>query len=201
MLKIGLTGGIGSGKSSVAKIFETFGIPVYFADERAKILMTTDNILISGVKNIFGKEAYTPDGALNRSLIAQKSFGGGPLLKELEALVHPAVFADSERWHLEQTGVPYTIKEAALLFESGNHKTMDRVITVFAPLELRIKRVMDRDKSTREDVESRIAKQMPEEEKMSLADFVVYNDGLHSLVMQVWEIHQKLLAINGAGTH
>lgn len=200
MLKVGLTGGIGSGKSSAAKIFETFGIPVYHADERAKLLMTTDKKLIAGVKKIFGKEAYSEDGTLNRKYIAQLSFSNDPLLKELESLVHPAVFMDAELWHASQTGVPYSIYEAALLFESGHHKSFDKVITVAAPLELRIQRVIDRDKTTRKEVEVRIEKQMPEEEKTIQSDFVITNDGSQSLVMQVWDIHQKLLSLVGAGT-
>lgn len=200
MLKVGLTGGIGSGKSSVAKIFETFGVPVYYADDRAKILMTGNRELIAGIKRIFGEEAYAPDGALNRAFIAERAFGDNPLLKQLEALVHPAVLADVEEWHHTHSSVPYTIREAALLFETGSYKSLHKVITVFAPLELRIKRVMERDRSSREDVEARVAKQMPEEEKLRLADFVIHNDGTHSLVMQAWDIHQQLLTINGANT-
>jgi len=200
MLKVGMTGGIGSGKSSAAKIFETYGIPVYHADERAKQLMASDPKIIAGVKKIFGQEAYGEDGTLNRKFISQLSFADGPLLKKLEALVHPAVFSDEEHWHASQAEAPYTIMEAALIFETGRNKSFDKIITVSAPLEVRIKRVIDRDKITRTEVEDRIGKQMAEEEKVLRSDFVIINDGIRSLVMQVWEIHQKLLSFVGTGT-
>lgn len=194
MLKVGLTGGIGSGKSTVARIFETIGIPVYYADDRAKRLMVEDPALIAGIKALFGEEAYLDDGTLNRAFIGQLAFSEPALLKKLEGLVHPAVFEDGNRWHKAQQNVPYTLKEAALLFESGNFKTLDKLITVTAPLELRIERVMLRDQVTRESVEARIRQQMPEEEKVRLSDYVIYNDGAHRLINQVWEIHQKLIA-------
>ena len=194
MIKVGLTGGMGSGKTTVAKIFENLGIPVYYADLEAKRLMVEDASLVEAIKELFGEEAYDANGLLNRTFIAQRAFPEPELLKKLEALVHPAVLRDGERWHEAQLGVPYTIKEAALLFESGSYRQLDKVITVFAPLELRIARVMARDKSAREDVEARIARQMPEEEKLKLADFVVYNDGSRSLIAQVWEIHKELLS-------
>ena len=200
MMKVGLTGGIGSGKTSVAKVFETFGIPVYYADDRAKSLMVSDPALVEGIKKLFGAEAYKADGFLNRTYIAEKAFGDDNLLKKLEALVHPAVLEDGNQWHERQKNVPYTIKEAALLFESGNYRAMDKVITVFAPLEIRIQRVMERDQSTRDAVEARAAKQMPEEEKARLSNFVITNDGASSLIMQVWDIHEKLLALNASGT-
>jgi dephospho-CoA kinase len=192
MKKVGLTGGIGSGKTTVAKIFETLGIPVYYADQEAKRLMVEDASLVEAIKELFGEEAYDANGRLNRAFIAQRAFPEPELLKKLEALVHPAVLRDGERWHAAQRDAPYTIKEAALLFESGSYRQLDKVITVFAPLELRIQRVMARDKSAREDVEARIARQMPEEEKLQLADFVVYNDGSLSLISQVWEIHNDI---------
>ena len=194
MIKVGLTGGMGSGKTTVAKIFETLGIPVYYADLEAKRLMVGDASLVEAIKELFGEEAYDANGLLNRTFIAQRAFPEPALLKKLEALVHPAVLRDGERWQAAQLGVPYTIKEAALLFESGSYRQLDKVITVFAPLELRIARVMSRDKSAREDVEARIARQMPEEEKLKLADFVVYNDGSQSLIAQVWEINKELLS-------
>ena len=192
MLKVGLTGGIGSGKSVVARIFETLGIPVYYADDRAKQLMVEDSVLVAGIKAIFGEEAYLEDGSLNRVHISQRAFSDPGLLKKLEGLVHPAVFEDGNRWRQAQQKVAYTLKEAALLFESGSYKTFDKLITVTAPLELRIERVMRRDGVTREAVEARIRQQMPEEEKVRLADFVIVNDGAHGLIGQVWAIHQQL---------
>jgi len=194
-MKIGITGGIGSGKTTVCKIFETLGIPVYYADERAKSLMESDLNIVEQVKNLFGQSAYLKNGHLNRSLIASIVFQDNSKLKALNAFVHPAVFQDAERWHLSQKGVPYTLKEAALLFESGSSENLDKIITVFAPKELRIHRVVERDGSLREAVEGRMKKQMSEEEKMRLADFVIFNDGKHPLINQVLKIHRNILAI------
>lgn len=191
MKKIGLTGGIGSGKSTVARIFEVMGIPVYYADDRAKQLMVQDPELKAGIVALFGKEAYR-GGELDRAHIANLAFTDPSLLKKLEALVHPAVLADGERWHEAQQGVPYTIKEAALLFESGSYQALDEIIVVTAPLEVRIERVMKRDQTSRDSVEARIARQLPEEEKAARADFVIVNDGSRSLIRQVWEIHRQL---------
>lgn len=194
MKKIGLTGGIGSGKSTVARIFEVLGIPVYYADDRAKQLMVEDPELKAGIVALFGAEAYSQN-ELNRAHIAHLAFSDPSLLKKLEALVHPAVLADGERWHNAQQGVPYTIKEAALLFESGSYKALDKIIVVTAPLELRIERVMRRNQISRDSVMSRIARQMLEEEKKMLADFVIDNDGSRSLIRQVWEIHRQILQL------
>jgi dephospho-CoA kinase len=193
-LHLGITGGIGSGKSTVCHIFSTLGIPIYYADERAKWLMTHDLDLIKGIKTLFGEEAYLKDGSLNRKLISAQAFGQPELLAQLNALVHPAVGKDGLSWQTEQTG-PYTLKEAALMYESGSHKILDKIIVVTAPLELRIARVMARDHVEREAVEKRIAQQMPEEEKVKRADFVIHNDGERSLVQQVYAIHQQVLAL------
>lgn len=194
ILKVGITGGIGSGKTTVCKIFELLGIPVYYADGQAKQLMVSDPRLVAGVKKLFGPDSYLPNGALNRPFIAKEVFGDDRKLEQLNRLVHPAVAEDSDRWHHAQENVPYTLKEAALLFESGNHKQLDKLITVFAPEELRIRRVVERDHSSPEEVRERMAKQMPEEEKMKRSDFVVHNDGKHSLIRQVLDIHHALLA-------
>ncbi len=197
ILKVGITGGIGSGKTTVCKIFELLGIPVYYADGQAKQLMVSDPRLVAGVKKLFGPDSYLPNGALNRPFIAEKVFSDDRKLEQLNHLVHPAVAEDGDRWHHAQENVPYTLKEAALLFESGNHRQLDKLITVFAPEELRIRRVVERDHSSPEEVRARMAKQMPEEEKMKRSDFVVYNDGKHSLIRQVLDIHNALLAISG----
>ena len=194
ILKVGITGGIGSGKTTVCKVFEALGIPVYYADWHARQLMVNAPRLVAGVKELFGPDAYLEDGALNRPFIAKKVFNNDKKLQQLNHLVHPAVAEDADRWHSAQENVPYTLKEAALLFESGNYKHLDKVITVFAPEDLRIQRVMDRDQVSSTEVRARMAKQMPEEEKLKRADFVVYNDGTHSLIRQVWVIHQALLA-------
>ena len=192
MLQVGITGGIGSGKSTVCKIFETLGIPVYYSDDRAKWLMVHDPELVQGIKNLLGEGAYTPDGALDRAYVAQQIFNDKEKLSGINGLVHPAVARDGYQWHHSQKEVPYTLKEAALIFESGSYRLLDKVITVFAPKELRLERVMQRDGSDRAAVESRMNKQMPEEEKLQLADFVIYNDGSRSLIEQVMEVHQGL---------
>jgi dephospho-CoA kinase len=191
-LKIGITGGIGSGKTTVCHIFETLDIPIYYADDRAKALMVTDKKLIKSIISLFGKEAYMPDGSLNRQHIAQIAFHNPLILKSLNEIVHPSVFRDGERWHTAQKHAPYTLKEAALLFESGSHTALDKIITVYAPKELRIERVIVRSGLSRADIESRIAKQLPDEEKMERADFVIYNDGTQLLLPQVMAIHKIL---------
>jgi dephospho-CoA kinase len=192
MQHLGITGGIGSGKTTVCKIFETLGIPVYYADERAKYLMSHDPTLMAGIIELFGQEAFLEPQVLNRAHIAQIAFNDKEKLNQLNALVHPAVAQDGLNWQAAQQNVPYTLKEAALLFESGSYRTLDKIIVVAAPLELRIQRVMARDGAKREEVEARISKQMPEAEKVSLADFVVNNDGIHALIPQVMAIHAKL---------
>ncbi len=196
ILKVGITGGIGSGKTTICKIFETLNIPVYYADDRAKWLMANDPDLVAKMKSLFGKEAYLETGTLNRKFISNKVFSDKSLLEKLNSIVHPAVFEDGNRWHESFIDVPYTLKEAALIFESGGYKLMDKMITVFAPKELRIQRVMKRDGVTKEAVEARINKQMPDEEKVKRADFVIYNDGRDLLINQVYAIHQELLNHN-----
>lgn len=191
-LAIGITGGIGSGKTTVCKIFELLGIPVYYADKRAKELMVTDKDLISNLKNTFGEETYFPDGSLNRQHLSSQVFKDKKKLILLNSFVHPAVFRDTIAWTERHSHAPYTLREAAIAFESGSYKTMDKMITVFAPKEVRMKRVMNRDGSSEEQILARMNNQMPEEEKIKLSDFVIYNDGSQSLIKQVFDIHQQL---------
>lgn len=193
MLKIGITGGIGSGKTTVCKMFEILGIPVYYADSRAKALMTEDPHLVAQIKNLLGKKVYRKDGSLDRKRIAKIVFNDKEKLSQLNALVHPAVAIDGDRWHKSQTNVPYTLKEAALLVESGSYKSMDYLISVWAPKELRIERVQIRDNASREEVEARIDKQMPEIEKLIAADLVIINDEKTSLIEQIVTIHKFLI--------
>lgn len=197
MLRIGITGGIGSGKTTVCKIFETLHIPIYYADDRAKWLMVNSPALKNGILQLFGDKAYSSEGVLNRAHIGSIAFSSPAKLQKLNALVHPAVFVDGENWQQEQLalGAPYTLKEAALIYETGSYKTLDKVIVVTAPEDLRIERVMKRDGLTAEEVKDRIARQLPEEEKVEKADFVIQNDGTHSLIKQVLSIHQELLAL------
>ncbi|MGB0862155.1 MAG: dephospho-CoA kinase [Saprospiraceae bacterium] len=191
-MKIGITGGIGSGKTTICKIFEVLGIPVYYADDRAKRLMVENEILKKGIIELFGKNAYLENGELNRAHIAGIAFKDANILKALNNLVHPAVHKDANEWADAQTDAPYSLREAALIFEGGGYKLLDKVITVFAPKEVRIERVMARDKVDKAAVEARISKQMPDEEKIKLADFVIINDGKTSLVEQVVKIHRLL---------
>lgn len=194
-LRVGVTGGIGSGKSTVCRMFEVLGIPVYDADDRARGLIVEDPAIRAGIVALFGPDAYLPDGSYNRSLVAGIVFHQKEKLAELNALVHPAVEKDSSRWHAEQEakGVPYTIKEAALMVESGSHKHLDRLIVVTAPEALRIRRVMDRDGLPEAAVSARLRNQLPEAEKVKLADYEIVNDGQTPLVPQVWNVHRALL--------
>jgi dephospho-CoA kinase len=193
MISVGITGGIGSGKTSVCRFFKTLGIPVYYADERAKWLMEHDVDLKKKITDTFGSEAYI-NGILNRQFLAKTVFANDEQLKKLNALVHPAVGADTANWMQQQLHQPYVLYEAAILFESGSYKMLDKIITVFAPKELRLKRVIERDKVSREDVEARMNKQLPDEEKMEKSDFVIYNDGSHTLISQILNIHQELIS-------
>jgi dephospho-CoA kinase len=191
MLRIGLTGGIGSGKSTVAKIFEVLGIPVYYADTASRRLMNEDPQLIKEIIHHFGEKSYT-DGKLNRPYIASIVFNDPEKLTLLNAIAHPATIEDANKWMLKQTS-PYTIKEAALIFESGSAENLDLVIGVYAPAALRIKRTMDRDKITQEEVKKRMERQINEELKMKLCDFVVINDEQQLVVPQVMALHQKFI--------
>ncbi len=195
MLQIGITGGIGSGKTTVCRIFETLGIPVYYADDRAKAIMVEDPQLVKKIIKIFGKKAYLKAGSLNRPHIASIAFSDKEKLAMLNAAVHPAVRTDGTNWHNNQKNVPYTLKEAALMFESGNYQVLDKIITEAAPQKIRLKRVMLRDKSTAAQIKARMDKQMPEKEKKKLADFIIYNHGRRALIPQVLKIHRKLIQL------
>lgn len=192
-LEVGITGGIGSGKTTVCRIFETLGIPVYSSDERAKSLMVENDNVRSAIESLFGEKAYLPSGQLDRAHLSSLVFEDKNLLEKLNAIVHPAVFADAEKWHAEQAGVPYTLREAALLVESGSYLSLDKLIVVTAPRSLRIQRVMQRDGVGQREVEARMEKQLPEREKIAKADFVINNDGTHLIVPQVVDIHRSLL--------
>lgn len=198
-LQIGITGGIGSGKSLVCKIFGCLGIPVYDADSRAKSIMTTDGILVEQIKKEFGSLAYDAEGGLNRGYLSSAVFGNAEKLKKLNDLVHPRVALDGDQWTAEQVGKKYVVREAALLFESGSYKKMDKIIVVTAPEPLRVKRVLERDKQrTEEEVLKIIRNQLNEEEKVKKADFVLTNDETELLVPQVINLHQKFLMLSPA---
>ncbi|WP_291911329.1 dephospho-CoA kinase [Chitinophaga sp. CB10] len=194
MLKVGITGGIGSGKSTVSKIFELLGVPVYYADDKAKDILVRDKELAEQVKQHFGPEVYEADGALNRKLLGNIVFNDKDKLALLNSLVHPATIRDSNNWAAEQKA-PYVLKEAALLFETESFHHLDKIIGVSAPQPLRILRVMKRDNVSRNDVLARMHKQIDETIKMRLSDYVIYNDEQHMVIPQVLELHQKLLQL------
>ncbi len=192
MLKVGVTGGIGAGKSVVCRVFQTLGIPVFNADDTAKQLMETDAALVASISSLFGDSIYI-DGRLDRKKLSAIVFQQPALLKQLNTLVHPATIAYGNTW-MQVQSAPYVIKEAAIFFESGSYKEMDVMIGVSTPENIRINRAMQREGMTREKVLQRIASQMDDAEKMNRCDYVITNDGSTALIPQVLEIHKALLA-------
>lgn len=196
MYKVGITGGIGSGKTTICKVFEVLGIPVFYADTEAKNIMIRDELLIEGIKSTFGKESYFEDGKLNNKHIAGIVFNNEAELEKLNALVHPAVFRAFDNWEEQiNPSVPYTLKEAALLFESGSYKMCDTNILVTAPMDIKINRVMQRDNVTAEQVKARMDKQLSDDEKAKLANHFIINDEAHSIIVQVLALHKQFLEI------
>jgi dephospho-CoA kinase len=187
---IGITGGIGSGKTTVCGIFAELGIPVYYADDRAKAVMVEDAELMASIVDAFGAEAYQ-DGKLNRPFLAQQVFSSEEKLARLNSLVHPAVARDFMRWVVAHEKSQYVIKEAAILFESGAYKAVQETVLVTAPEDLRIQRVVQRDGVAESVVRQRMANQWPEERKAELADHIILNDGHQLLIPQVLELHRK----------
>ncbi len=201
MLRIGITGGIGSGKSIVSRLFQALGVPVYDADSRARWLMENDADLRQQLISAFGPDTYDSAGRLNRPVLAGTVFRSPDLLAQLNALVHPHVGTDFEQWAAarQQAGSAYVLKEAALLFEAGSYKQLDRIITVFAPLVVRQARVLRRDPHrSAADVQAIMAKQLSEEEKMQRADYVLANDDAQPLLPQVLALHAAFGALPGA---
>lgn len=194
MLKIGITGGIGSGKTTVCRVFETLGIPVFYADTIAKELMISDQILVDGVKAEFGAASYTETGLLNNKHIASIVFEDNLELEKLNALVHPAVFRAFDKWVATiPKSVPYVLKEAALLFESRSYQMSDQTILVTAPLDVKLSRVMQRDGVTKEQVLARMDKQLTDEQKINMADHFIENNENTSIILQVMALHQQFL--------
>lgn len=195
-LKIGVTGGIGSGKTLICQIFSKLGIPVFNADDRAKWLMLNNIGLKKRIIKTFGSESFLPDSTLNREFLAQKLFNNPEQLGKLNAMVHPAVGKDFEKFVAENNDKAYVIKEAALIFESGSHKNLDYTINVFAPEELRIGRVLKRDPQRDEDqVKAITNRQLKDDERAQLADFEINNDGEHLIILQVLDLHQKFMSL------
>lgn len=197
-MRVGLTGGIGSGKSTVAGYFRELGIPVYDSDARARELMEGQPALRTAIGALLGPGAYR-DGRLNRPFIAERVFGDPQLLASLNALVHPAVRRDFLEWS-EQQQAPYVLQEAAVLFENGSYQQLDRTILVTAPQPVRVRRVMKRDGVSREAVLARIKNQWDDARKLPLADFVIENSRRGTALSQAREIHRKLLKLSGSGS-
>ena len=191
MIIIGLTGGMGSGKSTVGTMFKDLGIPVYNSDERAKQLMNTSKKIKKELIGLFGKEAYSEE-ELNRPFIAEKVFNDADLLTKLNGIVHPKVRKDFLKWTKKQN-TPYVIQETALLFENKSQKLYDKVILVTAPKELRIQRVLKRDKSSREQINSRMNNQLDDDIKIKLADYIIENIDLDITRSKILELHERIL--------
>jgi dephospho-CoA kinase len=199
-LHIGITGGIGSGKTTIAKLFAELGTPIYYADDRAKELMTTDKTIIAALKTEFGEDVYLPTGALNRPFLSNIVFKNPEKLAILNNIMHPIVIKDSENWQKAHATHAYTLKEAALLIESNSYQLLDKLIVVVAPLPLRITRVMARDKCSEEAVLARINAQMSDTDRLKHADFVVHNEADNSenpLSAQVLKLHHLFLKMSG----
>jgi dephospho-CoA kinase len=192
MLKIGITGGIGSGKTTVCKFFELLGIPVYYADDASKELLRSNAAVKTHVLNVFGKSILDQHGAVDRKTLAAIVFNNKTELDKLNAIMHPAVALHFEDW-IKKKAAPYILKEAAILFESGAYQKVDSVITVAAPLELKISRTIKRDGVPKEDILARIENQTSDDEKIKRSEFVIYNDEQQLLIPQVLRIHSQLV--------
>jgi dephospho-CoA kinase len=195
-LKIGVTGGIGSGKSTVCQIFEHLQVPIYYADVRAKALMQEDPELKKEIRKAFGWDAYDEKDQLNRAYLAKIVFNNAAKLSILNNLVHPCVFEDYRTWVSKQLEHPYSIKEAALMFETDSYKELDKIIVVTAPINLRLERVVQRDNVKNDDVLKRMENQMSDRARLAKADFVLKNDGKLSLINQVLQLHHLFLDLS-----
>jgi dephospho-CoA kinase len=193
MLQVGITGGIGSGKSTVAKIFTALGVPVFDADAAAKQIMETDSHVKQQIVHVFGEKAYT-NNALNRKHLAAIVFTDNYYLEKLNSIVHPAAIQAADNWAKTQNA-PYVLKEAALIFEAGSGKNLDYIIGVYAPDALRIKRVMEREGVLREAVLQRMSKQINQQLKMKLCNFIIRNNEKEMVIPQVLSLHKKLLEL------
>lgn len=193
MIKVGITGGIGSGKSTVCKVFKVMGIPVFEADSVAKQLMNTNPVIREQLIHLFGTSVYLPDLTIDRKFLSEIVFNNTSLLAQLNAIVHPAVQKAFDEWCMIQQA-PYVLHEAAILFESGFHKMMDKTIAIVVNEEERIERVMKRDKITKELVLQRIQNQLSDAERIKLADFVISNNDNELIIPQILEINKKIYA-------
>ena len=190
-LTLGVTGGIGSGKTSVCRVFDVLGVPVFSADREAQEIMKTDNVIIGKINSIVGKDLYI-NGSLNRKELATIIFNDSTLLEKVNSVVHPAVFDRFRKWVLEQT-TPYVIMEAAILFESGASKYVDKIATVIAPVEQRVERVILRNKLSREEVLERMRNQMDDTTRIKLSDFIISNSENDMIIPAILKIHDDIL--------
>lgn len=201
MLKIGITGGIGSGKTTVCKVFELLGIPVFYADDVAKSVMQTDKQLKEEILNAFGPESYSVDGQLNRTYIASIVFKDAEELSKLNSIVHPAVFRAFDRWIEMHLNAPYILKEAALLFESESYKMCDQSIVVISPESTRINRIKARDHISEEEIMLRMKRQFTDDQKIKMANYILVNDENTLLTPQILDLHQQFLKISSTHDH
>ncbi|TLX73454.1 dephospho-CoA kinase [Labilibacter sediminis] len=192
MIKVGITGGIGSGKSTICKVFETLGIPVYNSDLESRVLSNIHPVIIKETKKLFGDHIYVND-VLDRKAVGEIVFADKSKLQALNSIIHPVVAGHFNEWLERHSGAPYIIKETAVLFESGADKNVDYIISVIAPLELRVKRVVLRDDITEEEVLSRVNNQIKDEERVRLSNDTVLCDDVELVIPQVLKIHHKLL--------
>jgi dephospho-CoA kinase len=193
MLKLGVTGGIGSGKTSVCRVFGVLGIPVFSADNEAREVMDVDTGIMLRINTIAGKNLYA-NGSLDRTELAKLIFNNSRLLEKVNSLVHPVVFSRFREWVKRQNS-PYVIMEAAILFESGAHSIVDRVLTVVAPIEQRVDRVIHRSNITREQVIERMRNQMDDEERINNSDYVINNSENDMIIPVILKIHEELLKL------
>lgn len=189
---VGLTGGIGSGKTTVAKLFNTLGVPVYVSDIAAKRIMISDAKVIKEVKTLLGELAYFDDGSLDKKHISEQVFKNKELLQKLNSIVHPAVADDFIAWYKKQNSA-YVIKESAILFESGSHKKCDIIISVISPIKERVNRVMKRDSVTKKQVLYRVMNQSSDEDKIDQSDFIINNITIDATKIQVEKIHNQII--------
>lgn len=194
MLKVGLTGGIGSGKTTVSRVFRNLGVPIFNSDLVARDIVNTNTKAINAIKKTFGDAIYQ-NGELDRKALAEVVFNQPEELKKLNNIVHPFVAENFEKWCNQHESAPYIIKEAAILFESGVHQNLDRIIVVYTNKEERIRRVTTRDNSTRQEVESRMKNQWDDGTRNKLADFIIINDDLEKVLPQVMELHEVMIGM------
>lgn len=191
MMIVGLTGGIGSGKTTVAKFFEDYGIPVYIADEEAKKLMNRSKVIKRKLVQLFGEKAYV-ENTLNKPFIANIIFNDKSYLQKMNAIIHPRVARHFKKW-IEKQNAPYVIKEVAILFENGGHEACDALITVIAPKEIRVKRLLKRDNTTIEKIEAIMNNQWTDAQKMNLSDYVIENISIENTKKQVSKVHSHIM--------